>query len=560
MTQLSQLYYGDNLEIMKEKLTSESVDLIYLDPPFNSARNYNMMYTTMTGMPVSEQEEAFCDTWTLGADKIDKMHHMPLIMREYGIDDRQIQFFDALLPSLQHTQPGLLSYMIYMVERLLEMKRILKPTGSIYLHCDSTASHYIKLMMDAIFGHNNFRNEIIWKRTHAHNKVKRWGPIHDVIFFYTKGDSYTWNKVYTPYDEEYVKKTYTKSDDHGRYLLVSLTAPGTRKGSGGQPWRDVNVTARGRHWAIPSRSIARALKTITPSKPVDEMNTQEKLDLLEVAGLIAWPEKGTMPNYKQYLDDMEGIPIQDIITDISPLSANSKERLGYPTQKPVALLERIIQASCPEKGIVFDPFCGCGTTINAALKNNRKWIGCDIAILPVKLIKEQLTSVHRLKENKHFEIDGIPVSYEQADILSIKDKHQFQHWLVEQVGGFPTVKKSNDKGIDGRLYIKTSEGLKEMVLSVKGGKSVSTDEIRELRGVLDREDKAVMAGYLSLIEPTQGMYDEVAKAGMWEHEGVKYPKMQILHVKEILEDGKAFEVPSSRLGLKIASQQMTLGL
>jgi hypothetical protein len=238
---------------------------------------------------------------------------------------------------------------------------------------------------------------------------------------------------------------------------------------------------------------------------------------------------------------------------------NSKERLGYPTQKPVALLERIINASCPEGGVVFDPFCGCGTTINAALKNKRKWIGCDIAILPVKLIKEQLTSVHRLMENKHFEIDGIPVSYEQADILSIKDKHQFQHWLVEQVGGFPTVKKSNDKGIDGRLYIKTSEGLKEMVLSVKGGKTVSTDEIRELRGVLDREDKAVMAGYLSLIEPTQGMYDEVAKAGMWEHEGVKYPKMQILHVKEILEEEKVFKTPS-RVGLKISSQQMTLGL
>ena len=545
---------------MKEKMTSKSVDLIYLDPPFNSARNYNMMYTTMTGMPVSEQEEAFCDTWTLGADKIDKMQYMPLIMREYGIDDRQIQFFDALLPSLQHTQPALLSYMIYMVERLLEMKRILKPTGSIYLHCDSTASHYIKLMTDAIFGYNNFRNEIIWKRTHAHNGAKRWGPIHDVIFFYTKSDSYTWNKVYTSYDDEYIKNTYTKSDEHGRYKLENLTGAGVIKtGSGGQPWRGVDISRKGRKWAIPSRSIARALKTITPSKPVDQMNTHEKLDLLDAAGLIAWPEKGTMPNYKQYLDDMEGIPIQDIILDISPLSANSKERLGYPTQKPVALLDRIIKASCPEDGVVFDPFCGCGTTINAALKNNRKWIGCDIAILPVKLIKEHLTSTHRLKEDKHFEIDGIPVSYEQADILSVKNKHQFQHWLVEQIGGFPTVKKSNDKGIDGRLYIKTNEGLKEMVLSVKGGKSVSTDEIRELRGVLDREDKAVMAGYLSLIEPTQGMYDEAAKAGMWEHEGLKYAKIQILHVKEILEDSKFFHTPS-RVGLKIASQQMTLGI
>jgi DNA modification methylase len=530
MTHLSQLYYGDNLEIMKEKMTSESVDLIYLDPPFNSARNYNMMYTTMTGMPVSEQEEAFCDTWTLGADKIDKMHHMPLIMREYGIDDRQIQFFDALLPSLQHTQPALLSYMIYMVERLLEMKRILKPTGSIYLHCDSTASHYIKLMLDAIFGHNNFRNEIIWKRSNPHNDAKKWGAIHDTIFFYTKSSKYTWQGVYTPYDDEYIKNNYKYKDDHGQYSLTSITAPGGR----GSTYDFLGIT---RCWRY---SI-------------------EKIKKLYDEGLIIQTQQGNVPRFKRYLHTMPGIPIQDVITDISPLMGNSKERLGYPTQKPVALLERIIQASCPEGGLVFDPFCGCGTTINAALKNKRKWIGCDIAILPVKLIKEQLTSVHRLKENKHFEIDGIPVSYEQADILSVKDKHQFQHWLVEQVGGFPTVKKSNDKGIDGRLYIKTSEGLKEMVLSVKGGKSVSTDEIRELRGVLDREDKAVMAGYLSLIEPTQGMYDEAAKAGMWEHEGVKYPKMQILHVKEILEEEKVFNTPS-RVGLKIASQQMTLGL
>ena len=540
MTQLSKLYYGDNLEIMKEKMTSESVDLIYLDPPFNSARNYNMMYTTMTGMPVSEQEEAFCDTWTLDAGKIDKMQHMPLIMREYGIDDRQIQFWDALLPSLQHTQPALLSYMIYMVERLLEMKRILKPTGSIYLHCDSTASHYIKLMMDAIFGYNNFRNEIIWKRTTGKNDAKRkFGSITDTIFFYTKGDKYSFAPQYY-WDEDYQKyldKTYRHIDETGkRYRIDNLASP-TYSPTLIYDYKGYKPPEKG--WRV-------------------SLETMKQLD---VEGRLAFPKslEGRIQR-KRYIDEVQGKLVQSLWEDIQMLNSHSKERLGYPTQKPVALLERIINASCPEKGIVFDPFCGCGTTINAALKNKRKWIGCDIAILPVKLIKEQLTSVHRLKENKHFEIDGIPVSYEQADILSVKDKHQFQHWLVEQVGGFPTVKKSNDKGIDGRLYIKTSEGLKEMVLSVKGGKSVSTDEIRELRGVLDREDKAVMAGYLSLIEPTQGMYDEVAKAGMWEHEGVKYPAMQILHVKEILEDGKGFEIPSSRVGLKIASQQMTLGL
>ena len=229
MPELNKLYYGDNLEIMKEKMTSESVDLIYLDPPFNSARNYNMMYTTMTGMPVSEQEEAFCDTWTLGADKIDKMQHMPLIMREYGIDDRQIQFFDALLPSLQHTQPALLSYMIYMVERLLEMKRILKPTGSIYLHCDSTASHYIKLMMDAIFGYKNFRNEIIWKRTTSKNNAKRkLGVVTDTIFFYTKSDKYPFTPQYY-WDEgyqTYVDARYKHIDETGKkYCLDNLTSP-----------------------------------------------------------------------------------------------------------------------------------------------------------------------------------------------------------------------------------------------------------------------------------------------------------------------------------------------
>lgn len=552
---MNKLFYGDNLTIMQHEMGKDSVDLIYLDPPFNSKKNYNLMYKNLTGLPVPEQVEAFCDTWELDPEKEERAKQMPILMREYGVDDYYVDFWRIWVNALRNTQPHLLAYLIYMVERLLHMRSILRPTGSIYLHCDPTASHYIKVMMDGIFGHQNFQNELIWKRTGSHGGSKRWGPIHDTILFYTKSANYTWNRVFQDYDEDYIEKFYRFTDKRGRYRLVTLTGAGVRTGDSGKEWRGVNPTASGRHWAVPLQ----ALKAAYPTRDLQGLSTQEKLDLLDKAGLVYWPPRGSVPQQKRYADENPGVPIQDIITDIRPISSHADERLGYPTQKPIALLKRIILASTNKNEVVFDPFCGCGTAIYAAHETERKWIGCDIAILPiVKIIKNELEGRYRLVEGKHFEINGIPLSMEGAETLFKRDPFQFQHWLVERIGGFPMQKKVADRGIDGRLYFETRDGLKEMVLSVKGGTIRPTD-VRDLRGVLEREENAEIAGFLSLHEPTKAMRSEAAEAGCYEYEGVKYDRIQFLTVKQILEEKRLFHTPT-RIGVRVATGQPSLGL
>jgi DNA modification methylase len=551
---MNKLYYGDNLSIM-QAMPLQCVDLIYLDPPFNSQQNYNLIYRNMTGKPVPEQAEAFCDTWELDAQKEALARTMPVLMREHGVDDYYVKFWQLWMNALRQTQPHLLAYLIYMVHRLLYMKTILRPTGSIYLHCDPTASHYIKVMMDGIFGHQNFRNEIIWKRTGSHGGSKRWGPVHDTLLFYTASDTYTWNRVFQEYDASYLEKFYRFYDARGQYRLVTLTGAGIRTGDSGKDWRGVNPTDSGRHWAVPKR----ALQAAYPDRVMDDLSTQEKLDLLDAAGLIYWPTKGSVPQQKRYANENPGVLVQDIITDIGPISSHSNERLGYPTQKPVELLSRIIEASSNVGDVVFDPFCGCGTTIYAAHAAKRKWIGCDIAILAIRLVKEILTGDdYRLVEGTHFEVDGIPVSVEQAQELFHRDPFQFQHWFVERVGGFPMQKKVADRGIDGRLYFETKDGLREVVLSVKGGTIRPTD-IRDLRGVLEREEGAVMAGFLSLREPTKAMLSEAATAGTFEYQGVSYPRIQCLTVTEVLEGKRELHTPT-KVGSRIATGQTSLPL
>jgi len=471
---MNTLYYEDNLGIMRQKLKEESVDLIYLDPPFNSKRNYNMMYKTMTGYPVSEQEEAFCDTWTLDAEKEEKIRNMKILMKQYEVDDAYVAFWSTWIKALRNTQPSLLAYLVYMVERLLQMRVLLKPTGSIYLHCDPTASHYIKVMMDGIFGHQNFRNEIIWHYQTGGASKKWFSKKHDTLLFYSKGENYYFNS-----------------------------------------------------------SIEKIRRTEKSLKRAQNHN-----------------------GARYTADNVTKLPM-DVWSDIQALNPMARERLGYPTQKPIALLDRIIKVSCPPDGVVFDPFCGCGTTIYSAINNQRKWIGCDIAILSVKLIKHQLEEKYRLVEQTHFKIDGIPVSFEQAETLMQSSPHQFQHWVVEHVGGFPTKNKSGDKGVDGRIYIETRDGLKDMILSVKGGENITPSAIRELRGTLERENNAVLAGFISLHEPTKGMRGEAAQAGMWEYNGVSYERIQLLSVKDILEDKKAFHTPT-KIGIKGKTGQMNL--
>jgi DNA modification methylase len=548
---MNHLYYGDNLTIMK-RMPMAYVDLIYLDPPFNSKRNYNLMYKNMTGKPVPEQAEAFCDTWEMDAEKEKAAQAIPLLMREHGVDEYYAQFWNIWIMALRNTQPHLLAYLIYMVERLLHMKSILKPAGSIYLHCDPTASHYIKVMMDGIFGHQNFRSELIWKRTSSHNSAKRWGPVHDVILFYSKSDNYTWNRVSQPYDEKYVEAFYRFHDEKGRrFRLGDLTGAGTRTGESGQPWKGIDPTESGRHWAVP------AVPGLSKDE-IKELTVQQRLDQLDEQGLIYWPKKGSIPQFRRYYNPQHGVAAQDIITDIDPISPHAKERLGYPTQKPIALLDRIIRASSNPNDLVFDPFCGCGTTIYAAEKSGRQWIGCDIAILSVNLMSDVLTEKYHLVKGKHYDLSGIPVSVEQAQELFQRDPYQFQHWVVERISGFPTKKKVADLGVDGRVYFETRNGLRDMVLSVKGG-HIKPADIRDLRGVLEREGNSELAGFLSLKEPSKAMREEAAKAGMYEYNGVYYERIQLLTVQDILEDKRSFHTPSV-VGSRVKTGQGSLPL
>ena len=392
---MNRLYYGDCLTVMQD-MTLASVDLIYLDPPFNSNQEYNAIYKDETGRPLPEQVEAFCDQWTLDDERERAIRNMPILMRSAGVDDDVAAFWQIWANALRKTQPRLLAYLSYMTERLLPMRGILKPTGSIYLHCDPTASHYIKIMMDGIFGHTNFRNEIIWKRTSSHGGAKRYGPIHDVILFYTRGANYIWTTTYQDYDPQYIKGFYKHEDGRGRYRISDLTGAGSRQGESGQPWRGINPSPR--HWA-PARSFPGAEDMPGP--------TVAALDYLDSIGRIHWPDDGDMPGFKRYLHEMQGVKAQSIWTDIRPVSRG--QRMGYATEKPMELLERIIVSSSEEGDVIFDPFCGCATTLEAAHRLGRRWIGIDIAIHAIKRVAAvRLRDRLGLVEGEDFKIDGVP--------------------------------------------------------------------------------------------------------------------------------------------------------
>ncbi len=365
------IFIGDNLDIMRG-MNSASVDLIYLDPPFNSNRNY--------AAPIGSQAAgaAFKDTWSLSDVKIE----------EHGlIADINPALYQHIEASRLTHGKSMMAYLIMMGSRLLEMKRILKDTGSIYLHCDSTASHYLKLVMDSIFGRDNFQNEVIWKRTSAHNDPGRFGRIHDTLLFYVKGSGATWNLQYEAHEEGYIERAYRHQDARGRYRVGDLTGPGTSEGESGEPWRNVDPTDIGRCWSAP--------RTGTYSEYIEKhfipnyrqiSSVHDRLNALDEADLIYWPDRGTMPSLKRYLAASPGRPLQDIIVDINQLGSTAKERTGYPTQKPLVLLERIIKVSSNPGDVVFDPFCGCATTLVAADRLQRRWIGIDISPKAAELV------------------------------------------------------------------------------------------------------------------------------------------------------------------------------
>ena len=528
---MNRLYYGDCLTIMQD-MALGSVDLIYLDPPFNSNRAYNAIYKDETGRPLPDQIEAFCDTWTLDEEQERAIRQMPVLMREAGIDDEVAEFWRLWMNALRRTNPNLLAYLSYMTQRLLPMRGILKPTGTIYLHCDPTASHYIKAMMDAIFGHENFRNEIVWKRTTTHSDSKTWSRVSDSILFYSKGKQFTWNTPHEPHSDEYIASKYRHDDGDGRrYTLDNMTSPNPRPNMMYE-WRGFSSPIKG--WRY----------------------SQETMSGLEEEGRIWYPQHGDgafdtkrRPRLKRYLDEMKGGVMGNVWTDISPINSQAKERLGYATQKPLVLLERIIAASSDPGDTVFDPFCGCATTLEAAHKLGRQWIGIDVAIHAVKRVaKVRLEDRLGLQEGVDFKIEGVPQTLEGARDLWTRDKYHFQKWAIEQVDGFATTRRTGDGGIDGRLYfdIPDESNLQSMVLEVKGGSNVGISVVRDLRGVLER-DSALLAGLIVMDDlgdrKTANFRREMAQAGDLDVLGVKYPRMQLMTVADIL-DGKGFATPS----------------
>ena len=528
---MNRLYYGDCLTIMQD-MPLGSVDLIYLDPPFNSNRAYNAIYKDETGRPLPDQIEAFCDTWTLDEEQERAIRQMPVLMREAGMDDEVAEFWKLWMNALRKTNPRLLAYLSYMVQRLLPMRGILKPTGSIYLHCDPTASHYIKVMMDAIFGHENFRNEIVWKRTSTHSDSKTWSRVSDTILFYTRGKRFTWNTPHAPHSDEYVASKYRHQDAEGRlYRLDNMTSPNPRPNMMYE-WKGFPSPAKG--WRYSEETMAK----------------------LDAGGRIWYPtfkggehDTARRPQLKRYLDEMKGGVMANVWTDISPINSQARERLGYATQKPLPLLERIIRASSDPGDMVFDPFCGCATTLEAAHVLGRKWIGIDVAIHAVKRVaKVRLEDRLGLREGVDFVIEGVPQTLEGARDLWTRDKYHFQKWAIEQVEGFATTRRTGDGGIDGRLYfdIPDERNLQSMVLEVKGGVNVGISVVRDLRGVLER-DNALLAGLIVMDDlgdrKTANFRREMAQAGDLDVLGVKYARMQILTVSDILE-GNGFVTPS----------------
>lgn len=522
------LYYGDNLDVLRH-MPDDSVDLIYLDPPFNSNRAYNVLFQTPAGIDSSAQIQAFDDTWHWSQQAAEQLAHL----RAGGAP---AAVADAIAAMRAFVGTGdMLAYLVMMTPRLVELRRTLKKTGSIYLHCDPTASHYLKILMDAVFGPLNYRSEIIWKRSGAHNSAKRYGPVHDTILFYSKTDHYTWNSQFER-DEAYIQQRYTYIEPDGRrFYPITLHALGTRNGESGRSWRGIDITAKGGHWKY----------GVT------------KLDDLDAEGLIYWPDKiGGMPRLKVYSDKAKGSALQDVWSEIAPLNSQAQERLGYPTQKPLALLERIIKASSNDGDIVLDPFCGCGTTIDAAEHLKRRWVGIDITYLAVDLISKRLRHSYGAAIAESYRTSGIPTDLEGAHALFNENPFDFERWAVSIIDAQPNEKQIGDRGIDGRVRFHVGkEQIGQIIVSVKGGQRLNPEMVRELVGTVTRE-RAEMGILMTLEKTTRGMVQEVAQSSTYTSPltGQTYPKIQLVTVGELL-DGKRPKMPPAILPYFKATQR-----
>ena len=540
MVSQNTLFYGDNLDILQHHIPAESVDLVYLDPPFNSKRDYNVLFKERSGESSPAQIEAFTDTWQWdrAAEKTysDLVNHAPANVAE---------MIGALTRFIGHND--MMAYLVMMAARLVELHRVLKPTGSLYLHCDPTASHYLKIVLDTIFGPKNFRTHITWKRTSSHNDVRnQYGDVSDSILFYSKSSTPTFNRQFQDYDQSYVDGFYRYKDESGRrYRLSDLRSPNPRP----------NLTYDYKGYKPHPNGWAVSL---------------DKMKQLDEQGRLHFPKKADgRIQLRRYLDEMSGVPLGDIWTDIQPVQAQAQERLGYPTQKPLALLERIIAASSNPGDVVLDPFCGCGTAVVAAEKLGRRWIGIDITHLSITLMKERLRDSFPGIE---FTVKGEPADIGSARMLAEADRYQFQWWALSLVRAKPAEgkeKKGSDKGIDGVIMFADDHTgkLKRCLVQVKSGK-VKSGDVRDLRGTMEREG-AELGLFVTLETSTQDMRKEAAQAGMYLSEGWQreYPRVQIATIGDLLAGvlpaipyGVLTFTKAPRVGIDPSERQATFDL
>jgi site-specific DNA-methyltransferase (adenine-specific) len=522
-----QLYFGDNLNVLRDQIADASVDLIYLDPPFNSKRDYNLLFKspkaaskkaklaeTISAEEVfsNAQITAFEDTWHWGMQAETEFRE---IEKQPNTDLTELM--RALRSFLREND--MMAYLTCMAIRLLELHRVLKETGSLYLHCDPTASHYLKLVLDAVFGKENYRNEIIWQRTPPKTHAfTRFASSHDVLFYYSKSNRLTWNAQFIEHRQEYLDSHYNQveAETGRRYMLDNLQNPSKNRPNLTYEFPPGSGTVKVWRW------------------------TRDRMLKAYEDGLIYLPPKGGVARYKRYLDEMEGTPVTSVWTDISPINSQAAERLGYPTQKPLALLERIIAASSNEKDVILDPFCGCGTALDAAQHLKRQWIGIDITHLSIGLIERRLKERYpALKKKGAFEITGRPTDLATARRLAELDKYQFQFWALSLIGAQPFKggKKGADGGVDGLIFPEVGKGKTEkIIVSVKGGENVGVLAIRDLVATVSRE-KAAVGALISLVPPTKAMLSDAAAAGFYDspHHG-QFPKIQILTIEGLLAE------------------------
>jgi len=494
------LYYGDNLDILRRHVADEAVDLIYLDPPFNSNATYNILFAEQDGTQAEAQAKAFEDTWRWGPEAQAALEE---VVTGSGQVSLAMQSFHTLLG-----HSNMLAYLAMMAPRLEGLWRVLKPTGSLYLHCDSTASHYLKLLLDAVFGAMNFRNELVWNYGGRGAKAvaQQFPRNHDVLLLYSKKAGAQF------FSRQYADRLFTQEEARGR---------GFRRDAEGRWFK---TAPRGDY-------------------------TDDSVRRLEAEGRIHRTSTGSV-RVKYFLDVrgdriIEKALVGDVWSDVPDAMHIGAERLGYPTQKPEALLERILLASSNEGDVVLDPFCGCGTTVAVAQRLGRAWIGVDVTYAAIAVMKKRLNDTYG--SDVQYEVIGEPRSLADAAQLARDDPYQFQWWSLDFVGARPVEeKKGADKGIDGRLFFYDDDSgkAKQVIFSVKSGK-VKVGDVRDLRGTVERE-KAELGCLISLEKPTRPMQVEAVGAGFYKSPwGTSHPHIQLLTVGELL-DGKKLDRPPSR--------------